>query len=68
MAILTEQILNETETTLTIKFSRKNGSFLIKEVQKVEGMSVEDILSRWHRRMTIECLRHPYRFKRESAQ
>jgi hypothetical protein len=68
MALLTEEIINETETTLTIKFSRSNGASLTKEVKKVEGMSNEDIMSRWHRRMTIEYLQRPFKFKKEATQ
>jgi hypothetical protein len=63
MALITEQILSETDTQLTIKFSNKTGRSLTKIINKVDGMTNEDMLRRWHRRMTLEYLQRPFKFK-----
>jgi hypothetical protein len=64
MALITETIVSETDTQLVIKFESSNGRSLTKKVNKVEGMTNEDLLRRWHRRMTVEYLQRPFRFKR----
>jgi len=68
MALITETIVSETDTELTIKFESNNGRSRTKTVNKVEGMTNEDLLNRWHRRMTIEFLQRPFTFKREVTE
>ena len=65
MALITEQIVSETDATLTIKFSSQSGRSRTRTVNKAEGMTNEQLLQRWHRRMTIEYLQRPMTFKRE---
>lgn len=65
MPLITEEIIAEDDNTLTIRFTnRANTRFRERTVNKVEGMTNEDLLRRWHRRMTIEYLQRPFRFKR----
>jgi hypothetical protein len=69
MPLIQEQIIAEDESTVTIKFLNRAGTrFKEKTVNKVEGMTNEDLLKRWHRRMTLEYLRSPISFKRVSNE
>lgn len=54
--LIEEQIIAEDATTLTIRFTRQNGKYLDQVVNKVEGMTNEELLNRWHRRMTLAHL------------
>jgi hypothetical protein len=56
--LIEEQILSETNNTVTIRFSRQNGSYIDREVQKVDGLTNEELLLRWHRRITLEYLQN----------
>lgn len=68
MKVITEQIIAETDADLTIKFTNARGSVTrskTKTVKKVDGLTNEQLLERWHRRMTIEFIQRPLSFKRE---
>ena len=65
MALITEQIVSETDTTLTIKFTSQSGRSRTRTVNKSYGLTNEQLLNRWHRRMTIEYMQKPMTFKRE---
>lgn len=54
--LIEEQIIAEDDSTLTIRFTRRNGRFIDRVVNKVEGMTNEQVLNRWHRRMTLDTL------------
>ena len=56
--LIEEEILSEDSTTLTIRFKRQNGKYLDRQVRKIEGMTNEEVMNRWHRRMTIEYLQN----------
>lgn len=65
MPLIQEQIISEDESTITVKFLNKNGTrFKQKTINKVEGLTTEQLINRWHRRMTIEYLQRPLSFKR----
>jgi hypothetical protein len=67
MAFVTEQILAETDTTLTIKFTSRNGNELIKVVTKIAGKTNEQMLAIWHTKMVLLYLEYAIkknRFKR----
>ena len=64
MSLITEEILTETDSDVTIKFTSNSGRTLTKTVNKVEGLTTEQLLNRWHGRMTREYLQRPFRFKR----
>ena len=61
MALITEQILSETETELTIRFTRNSGKYQDKTVPKIEGKTNEQMLEIWHRRMTVHILKNRIR-------
>jgi hypothetical protein len=67
MALISKEIISETETDLEIKFTSRGGRTKTKSVPKVEGMTNEDLIQRWHRRMTLEYLQRPMSFKREQV-
>lgn len=56
--LIEEQIVAEDATSLTIRFTRRNGRYIDRVVPKVDGMTNEQLLNRWHRRMTIEYLQN----------
>lgn len=56
--VIEEQIVAEDATSLTIRFTRRNGRYIDRVVPKVDGMTNEQLLNRWHRRMTIEYLQN----------
>lgn len=65
MALISEEIIAEDENTLTIRFTNRSGTrYRDRTVRKFEGVTNEDLLRRWHRRMTLEYLQRPFRFKR----
>ena len=68
MKVITEQIIAETDADLTIKFTNVRGSVTrskTKTIKKIDGLTNEQLLERWHRRMTIEFIQRPLSFKRE---
>lgn len=56
--LVEEQIISEDDTTVTIRFTRRNGKYLDKTVNKLDGLTNEDLLARWHRRMTLDVLQN----------
>ena len=54
--LIEEQIIAEDDSTLTVRFTRRNGRYIDRVINKVEGMTNEQLLNRWHRRMTIQTL------------
>lgn len=52
MPLVTEQIVSETENTLSIKFIGHNGKEIVRTVTKMAGKTNEDLLRIWHFRMT----------------
>ena len=65
MPLIQEQIITEDDTTITVKFLNRSGTrSKQKVINKIEGMTTENLIKRWHRRMTIEYLRNPLSFKR----
>jgi len=67
MALISEEIISETETQLEIKFTSKNGRSTTKTVNKIDGYTNDQLLQRWHRRMTLEYLQRPVTFKRPAT-
>lgn len=59
--LIEEQIIAEDTNTVTIRFTRRNGKFIDKTVNKIDGMTNEQLLTRWHRRMTLEFLQRRIR-------
>lgn len=64
MALISEQILKETDSELTIKFTSRSGRELTKTVNKVPELTTEQLMRRWHTRMTREYMSRPFKFKR----
>jgi len=56
MAIVSEQILSETDSTLTIKFTSRDGRQLVKTVTKIAGKTNEEMLGIWHNKMALRYL------------
>lgn len=56
--LIEESIINEDDTTVTIRFVRRNGKYLDKTVNKIEGKTNEDLLKRWHHIMTLDTLQN----------
>lgn len=56
--LLEESIISEDAETLTIRFTRRNGKYLDRTVPKIDGVSNEELLLRWHRRTTIDYLQN----------
>jgi len=61
--LVTEEIIAETETELTIRFTSR-GRIYEKTVSKVEGKTNEELLKRWHRRITFQTLQNRIRYKK----
>ena len=61
--LVTEEIINETETELTIKFTSR-GRIHEKTVKKIEGKTNDEMLKLWHRRMTLMTLQNRVRYKK----
>jgi len=64
--LVTEEIIAETETELTIRFTSR-GRIYERTVPKVEGKTNEELLKRWHRRITLDTLQNRIRYKRPAA-
>lgn len=56
--MIEESIVSEDENTVTIRFTRRNGKYMDRVVPKVEGVTNEELLARWHRRVTLEHLQN----------
>ena len=65
--LVTEEIIAETETELTIRFTSR-GRIHERVVKKIEGKTNEEMLKRWHRRMTIMTLQNRVRYKKPAVE
>jgi hypothetical protein len=66
MALLTATLLEETDTQLTIKFTSNGGRELTKTFNKPleTTLTTEELVDRYRRRMTMDYLKTPFKFKR----
>lgn len=61
--LVTEEIINETDTELTIRFTSR-GRIHERTVKKIEGLDNDQMLKKWHRRITLETLQNRIRYKK----
>jgi len=64
--LVTEEIINETDTELTIRFTSR-GRIYERTVKKIEGKTNEEMLKMWHRRITLDTLQNRIRYKKPEA-
>lgn len=56
MPMVTEQLLAESDTMITVKFTSRNGKSIVRTFTKIAGMTTEDLMKILHQRMTLKYL------------
>lgn len=56
--LVEETIISETDTELVVRFTRRNGRYIERTINKIEGLTNEELLKRWHHRITLEVLQN----------
>ena len=64
MALLTSEILEQTDTTVTVKYTRRSGATYTKTINLIEGVELETLLKRHYTRTTLATLQNRIRFTR----
>lgn len=56
--LIEEEIIAEDAETLTIRFKRRSGRYLDRTIKKIEGITNEQLLTKYHRLVTLEYLQN----------
>ena len=56
MPMVTEQLLAESDSIITVKFTSRNGKSIVRTFTKIPGMATEDLMKILHQRMTLKYL------------
>ena len=62
--MITSQIIDQTDTSITIEFTTRNNELFNMTVITAPGFTAEQLLERWTRRAKIEYMRQPVLFSR----
>jgi hypothetical protein len=54
MPFVTEQLLAESDSMVTVRFTSRNGKSIVRTYNKIAGMSTEDLLNVLHQRMVLK--------------
>lgn len=57
MAFVTHQLLAETDTTVTVKFTSRNNKDIVRTFTKIQGMPTTDLLEVLRQRMVLKYIK-----------